>query len=72
MVLRTKTNLPADTLHGIFQRLTGKDTDDRGREKLFFKAKHKSGSLAGQVVLLDEASMVDSRMMSDILDTDAQ
>jgi len=65
--LALKTGLRATTIHKAIYRLVDAGKDDRGRERLLFERKLFDQELAGSVMLLDEASMVDTKMAEDIL-----
>jgi exodeoxyribonuclease-5 len=57
-VLRGKTGLEAGTIHGYFYRLLEAAKDEHGRTHLTFTPRHYGGELNGDLVLVDEASMV--------------
>jgi len=78
-VLRRKTGKPATTIHSLFYDLKGVQRqatknpfgDDnlffKGREDMAWARAHEDEKLNGQIVLLDECSMVGERMAKDIL-----
>jgi ATP-dependent exoDNAse (exonuclease V) alpha subunit len=68
-ILRRRTGLNACTVHSFFYRLTEVMRDKRGRQILEFKEQHDQGGLLGQLVLLDECSMIDERIGRDLLNT---
>ena len=70
-VLSGKTGVDTQTIHQAFYNLTGKGKDERGRKQLFWKGKHEGDALNHKTILLDECSMVDEAMASEILRTGA-
>jgi exodeoxyribonuclease-5 len=68
-VLRQKTGMRVTTVHSYIYRFAGEDVDDDGTPLLRFARKHKDEGLTGDVVLLDEASMVSVDMAMDLLRT---
>ncbi len=68
-VLRRKTDLPAGTIHSTFYQLERKERDAKGRVHLNWRERHKESDLHGELLLLDECSMIDDRMAQDILRT---
>lgn len=71
-VLSSKTGLPADTIHSTFYYLKDKRRDERGRVQMEWGETWKAGDLHGRLVLLDECSMVNTRMARDMLRTGAK
>jgi len=57
-VMREKTGLAACTIHSYFYHLVDKHVDEDGRKQLTFAPKHVQGQLWGNLVLVDESSMV--------------
>jgi exodeoxyribonuclease V len=70
-ILAAKTGRPADTVHRIVFRLIHAGSK-RGRPDLHFAEAHKPGALAGELILLDEASMCDRSMANALLRTGAR
>lgn len=70
-VLSRKTGLNAQTIHSVFYQLIGKDRDDQGRKRLFWRDNVPEGQMRHRVVLIDECSMVDDAMAADIVRTGA-
>jgi exodeoxyribonuclease-5 len=69
-VLRTKTGLDTTTVHGAFYHFVREEDGGDGRpQRLVFRAAHVPGSLKGEVVLLDECSMIDRQTAAVILAT---
>ena len=64
-VLRAKTGLPATTVHAAFYDFVRRDAG----EGLVFAPAWSPGSLKGEVLLLDECSMIPKQMAQDILAT---
>ena len=65
-VLRRKAGLPACTLHSAFKRLIKVSRDTAGRERMEWCDAHGEQELAGELLLLDEASMVNEEMVADL------
>src|SRR3954470_3613203 len=57
-VLRRRSGLQACTLHSFFYRLVKANMDGHGRNVLRFERQHAGGELDGDLVLLDESSMI--------------
>lgn len=70
-ILRRKTGLPACTIHSAFYKLIHEGVDSRGRRDLTFKPSMEDDHLYGQIVLLDECSMINHELARDILNTGA-
>lgn len=66
-VLRRKTGLPASTIHSSFYSLIKKEKNKKGTYNYTWQQQHDDDSLAGQILLLDECSMIDDRMAREIL-----
>ena len=64
-VLAAKTGIDASTVHSTFYHFVERENE----KKLVFRPKHEPGSLKGDVVLLDESSMVSRDVAADILAT---
>ena len=71
-VLRRKSGLNACTLHSFFYRLIEAKKDKRGRDDLRFERHHETGALYGNLVLLDESSMIPDSIGQDLLNTGAK
>lgn len=71
-VLRRKTNLPACTIHSAFYKLVEVSVDKTGKKILRFDVQHEARELAGNIVLIDECSMVNHQMAMDIIRTGAK
>jgi len=71
-VLRDKTNLRTCTIHSYFYRLIDKRVDDDGRKQLTFAPKHDQGDLWGNLVLVDECSMVPVAIGLELMGTGAK
>lgn len=71
-ILRRKTGLPASTIHMAFYRLLEITKDKRGRKDMKFTLARNEGSLEGEIVFLDEGSMVNEELANDILRTGAR
>lgn len=65
-VLRRKSGLDACTIHAFFYKLIEKDPELR------FARQHTTGDLRGELVLLDECSMVSEAIGRDLVDTGAK
>jgi exodeoxyribonuclease-5 len=63
-VLRAKTGLPATTVHAAFYDFVRRDD-----ETLVFTPRWAPSALRGEVVLIDECSMIPKLMAQDILET---
>lgn len=70
-VLRDKTGLPACTVHSAFYRLEEVKRRN-GKQVMNWSTTHSSGALGGEVVLLDECSMIDEGIAADLLRTGAK
>jgi exodeoxyribonuclease-5 len=68
-VLRAKTGLDATTVHAAFYHFVREAEDEEGCARPVFRSAHLPGSLKGEVVLLDECSMIDRQTAADILAT---
>lgn len=68
-VLRRKTGMSTGTIHSTFYKLASEHDNGEGKSILGFEALHRSDALWGQIVLLDECSMIDTKMAADILRT---
>lgn len=68
-VLRQKTGMRVTTVHSYIYRFAGEGIDDDGAPLLRFQRKHSDQDLEGDIVLLDEASMVSVDMAMDLLRT---
>jgi exodeoxyribonuclease-5 len=72
-VLRRKTGLAAQTLHSFFYHLIDAKKNKRtGREDLRFARSHEPGQLSGELVLIDETSMISEAIWRDLLATGAK
>lgn len=71
-VLRAKTGLQASTVHSLFYELIGETLDATGRRNLEWRRANRPGALAGRIVLIDEASMIDTETAADIRATGAR
>jgi ATP-dependent exoDNAse (exonuclease V) alpha subunit len=71
-VLRRRSGLQACTLHSFFYRLIEANKDKRGRDVLRFERQHEGGELHGDLVLLDESSMIGDEIGRDLLATGAK
>lgn len=69
-VLRTKTGLPASTLHSIIYDFRGMAEDEDGEEQPIFVS--KGAELPDHVVLLDESSMIGYQLAEELLATGAR
>jgi exodeoxyribonuclease-5 len=68
-ILARKTGLPAVTVHALIYHLVGEDVDARGRRELLFENKLGRHALSTRIVLLDECSMINEALASDLLRT---
>jgi exodeoxyribonuclease-5 len=68
-VLRDKTGIKAATVHSAFYQYVREEEREGEPPKLVFRPAHLPGSLKGQVLLLDECSMIDRKTAADILAT---
>lgn len=68
-VLRRKTGLATGTIHSAFYKLNSERKTQEGREVLDFGALHGEGDLSGNLVILDESSMIPEEMALDLLRT---
>jgi ATP-dependent exoDNAse (exonuclease V) alpha subunit len=68
-VLTAKTGVSATTVHSAFYEFVKEEAREGQPPKLAFRAKHPPGSLKGEVLLLDECSMIDRQTAADILAT---
>jgi exodeoxyribonuclease-5 len=67
-VLANKSSLPAGTIHSLFYRFTGNETDIiTGLLAPKFTKLHSKDSLLNSVILLDESSMINQEMASDLI-----
>jgi exodeoxyribonuclease-5 len=71
-VLREKTQLDACTVHSYFYQLMKAEKDEFGRKHLTFAPRHSSAELTGDVVLLDECSMISQAIGQQLLKTGAK
>jgi exodeoxyribonuclease-5 len=72
-VLRSKSGLPAQTVHSLFYRLVSKGVDEKtGKRWLYFQRIHAAGAMSGQIILLDECSMIDQKTARDLLQSGAK
>ena len=72
-VLRQKMGRDACTIHSLFYRLTSRSIDPQTRRRLLRFAKiHVPGALRGEVVLIDEASMISEWMARDLIASGAK
>jgi len=71
-VLRQRTGLTANTIHHAFYKLRSASKDERGRTELRFTPQHRELALSGELVLVDESSMIDTAVGNDLLRTGAQ
>jgi exodeoxyribonuclease-5 len=67
-VLCAKTGLPAMTVHSAFYEFVSAEDRD-GASRLVFRPAHSPGSLRGNVLVLDECSMISREVARDILAT---
>src|SRR5262249_31360911 len=68
-VLSRKTGLAATTVHRAFYRFVRAVEREGERARLVFRPAHDPGSLKGDVLLLDECSMIDQKTAADIMAT---
>lgn len=68
-VLRRKTGMPTTTIHSAFYKMLESRDNGEGKELLSFDRLHQADSLFGQIVLLDESSMIGEKMAADLLNT---
>jgi exodeoxyribonuclease V len=68
-ILRAKTGLEATTVHSAFYEFVREIEREGEPPRLEFRPAHLPGALKGQVLLLDESSLVDRQMAADILAT---
>lgn len=66
-VLQRKTGLDASTVHSAFYRLLEIRKDQRGRRDIKWETSNGLNQLDGEVLLLDESSMINESMARDIL-----
>jgi len=71
-VLRDKTGLETGTTHRYFYKLLKAETDEDGRKLLSFAPRHRQNELFGDVVLLDECSMVPRSVGAQLMRTGAK
>jgi exodeoxyribonuclease-5 len=71
-VLRAKIGLNASTIHAYFYKLLRAGIDDGGRERLTFAPRHDGGALSGELVLVDECSMVPHWIGAQLIRTGAK
>lgn len=71
-VLRRRSGLQACTLHSFFYRLVEANKAGHGRDVLRFERQHAGGELHGDLVLLDESSMIGDDVGRDLLATGAK
>lgn len=57
-VLREKIGLNTGTIHSYFYELLKAEKDEHGRQNSTFAPRHSGGELSGDVVFVDECSMV--------------
>jgi ATP-dependent exoDNAse (exonuclease V) alpha subunit len=69
--LSIKSGLPASTVHSILYHFKGEDIDEDGNRDLIFQRAVRDGSLRQRVILLDELSVVDEKVGSDLMRTGA-
>jgi exodeoxyribonuclease V len=66
-VVREKTGMYATTVHSAFYHFVREEDGDDGQlPRLVFRPVHAPGSLKGQVLLLDECSIIDPKTAADI------
>lgn len=70
-VLRRKTGMDVQTIHAGFYRLREKKIVN-GRTNMAWDRAHDDGHFEGEIVLIDECSMVSEAMARDILSTGAK
>ena len=70
-IQRTKTRLPARTIHSWLYHLEEIRKDAKGRRDFRWSPAHQPDSLLNQIVLLDECMMVGMKVAQDILATGA-
>ncbi len=71
-VLREKTGLNTSTIHSYFYKLLKAEKDEHGRQHLTFAPRHFGGELSGDVVLVDECSMVPRSIGEQLMRTGAK
>jgi exodeoxyribonuclease-5 len=71
-ILRLKTGLDAMTIHSAFYQLKEEKVTRTGKRELYFTEAHREGQLSGNLVLLDECSMINENMAMDLIRTGAQ
>ncbi|HJU20605.1 MAG TPA: ATP-dependent RecD-like DNA helicase [Stellaceae bacterium] len=67
--LRRRFGLPAQTIHSFFYSLIEAERGKFGRKTLAFERVHEHDELHGDLVLLDECSMVNDALAQDLLRT---
>ena len=60
------------TIHGYFYELLKAEKDEFGRKRLTFAPRHSGGELTGDVVLVDECSMVPISIGEQLMRTGAK
>jgi ATP-dependent exoDNAse (exonuclease V) alpha subunit len=69
-VLRQRLGRDAKTIHGLFYRLAEQGIDENtGRKRLVFEKVRPDGSMKGEIVLVDESSMIAAGMAHDLIDS---
>jgi exodeoxyribonuclease V len=71
-VLRDKTGLETGTIHAYFYELLKSEPGEDGRRQLTFAPRHRGGELSGDIVLLDECSMVPRSIGQQLMHTGAK
>jgi exodeoxyribonuclease-5 len=71
-VLREKTALSTGTIHSYFYELLKAEKDEHGRQHLIFAPRQFGGVLSGDVVLVDECSMVPDSIGRQLMYTGAK
>jgi exodeoxyribonuclease V len=68
-LLRERFDVPAQTIHSLFHRLKSETQRADGRRDLAFEPRRRDGSMAGKILLIDEASMGTDQLRDQLLDT---
>jgi exodeoxyribonuclease-5 len=65
-VLRRKTGLDVHTVHSAFYKLVGEELKDK-KKNLIFRNAHFENALKDRILFLDECSMINEKIASDLL-----
>lgn len=68
-ILRERFDVKATTIHAAFHRLKSESQRPDGRRDLAFEPRRRDGSMAGKILLIDEASMVTDQLRDQLLAT---